>query len=53
VPLDWVIDPEERCAEIWRSEDDLPGVVRDALVWRPPGSEAPFVLRFSDLFRPI
>ena len=53
VPLYWVIEPEERFAEIWRPEDDLPRIERQALVWTPIGASAPFTLELGDLFRPI
>jgi Uma2 family endonuclease len=53
VPLYWVIDPEERYAEIWRLEDDLPRIERRALTWTPGGASVPFTLELTDLFRPI
>jgi Uma2 family endonuclease len=53
VPLYWVIDPEERFAEIWRPEDDLPRIERRALTWAPAGASEPFTLELAELFRPI
>jgi Uma2 family endonuclease len=53
VPLYWVIDPEERFAEIWRPEDDLPRIERRALAWAPAGAGAPFTLELGELFRAI
>jgi Uma2 family endonuclease len=53
VPLYWVIDPDERFAEVWRPEDDFPRVERQALTWAPPGAGAPFTLTLGELFRPI
>ena len=53
VPLYWVIDPHERSAEIWHTDDDFPRVERQALVWRPEGAGAPFVLELKELFREI
>jgi len=53
VPLYWVIDPEERFAEIWRPEDDLPGIERRALSWAPAGASALFTIELAELFRPI
>jgi Uma2 family endonuclease len=53
VPLYWVIDPEERFAEIWRPDDDLPRIERRVLTWGPVGAGAPFTLELAELFRPI
>jgi Uma2 family endonuclease len=53
VPLYWVIDPEERFAEIWRPADDLPRMERQSLIWAPDGASAPFTLELAELFRPI
>ena len=53
VPLYWVIDPEERFAEIWRPEDDLPRIERRALTWAPAVAGTPFTLELGELFRAI
>jgi Uma2 family endonuclease len=53
VPLYWVIDPEARVAEIWRPQDELPTLERQALVWEPAGARAPFTLALAELFRPL
>ncbi len=53
VPLYWVIDPDQCFAELWHSGDDFPRVERHALVWRPEGASAPFVLELKDLLKEI
>ncbi len=53
VPAYWVIDPEERFAEIWRPDDDFPRIERRALSWAPVEASAPFTLVLAELFRPI
>ncbi|MDZ4864044.1 MAG: Uma2 family endonuclease, partial [Gemmatimonadota bacterium] len=53
VPLYWVVDPDERCVEIWRPDDDFPAIERETLVWNPAGASAPFTLELTELFRPI
>jgi len=53
VPLYWVIDPDERLAEVWRPEDDFPRLERQSLSWTPAGAIAPFTLELAELFRPI
>jgi Uma2 family endonuclease len=53
VPRYWVIDPDERFAEVWRPEDDFPLVERQVLSWAPDGASAPFTLELTEVFRPI
>lgn len=53
VPLYWIIDPEERYAEVWRPGDDFPRQEHQALSWTPEGATATFTLDLKDLFRDI
>jgi Uma2 family endonuclease len=53
VPLYWVIDPDERFAEVWRPDDAFPHVERQALVWAPAGTRTPFTMELGELFREI
>ena len=53
VPLYWVIDAEDRSAEIWTRVDLFPRAERECLVWRPNGASEPFELLLEELFRPI
>ena len=53
MPLYWVIDPDGRSAEIWRPEDDLPVIERQALVWHPADTAGPLTLELGKLFRAV
>lgn len=39
----WVLDAEQRSAETWTPDADLPTAVRERLVWHPVEAPAPFV----------
>ena len=53
VPLYWVVDSDAQFVEVWRPEDDFPGVERERLLWQPAGASAPFTLELAELFRAI
>ena len=53
VPLYWVVDGDERSAEVWTPRDDFPAVERERLVWAPAGADEPFTLSLEELFQPI
>ena len=53
VPLYWIIDPEERYAEVWQPGDDFPRQERQALHWSPQGATWPFTIELTELFREI
>lgn len=53
VPLYWVIDADERSAELWTRVDLFPRAEKDVLVWTPDGATEPFEMPLEDLFRPI
>ncbi|MGH7515834.1 MAG: Uma2 family endonuclease [Gemmatimonadales bacterium] len=38
VPEYWIVDLDSRLIERWRPEDERPEILRDKLVWQPPGS---------------
>jgi Uma2 family endonuclease len=38
VPEYWIIDIDSRLVERWRPGDERPEVLRERLVWQPPGS---------------
>lgn len=44
VPIYWIVDVEGRAVEVWTPEAVAPVIVRDALVWAPPGAAAPLVI---------
>lgn len=53
VPDYWIVDPDERQAEVWSPADTFPRIERERLVWHPAGAAHPFVLTLNELFRPI
>ena len=53
VPQYWVIDPDERRAEVWTPGDSFPELEETRLVWQPEGEAEPFVLGLEELFRPV
>jgi Uma2 family endonuclease len=53
VPLYWIVDGDERQAEVWTPGDAFPRIERDRLVWPLQGAGAPFTLELQELFRAI
>jgi Uma2 family endonuclease len=53
VPLYWIVDPDQRQAEVWTPTDQFPIVTRERLEWAPPGAPAAFSLALPELFRPL
>lgn len=53
VPLYWVIDADERNAEVWTRVDLFPRAEKDVLVWMPNGAAEPFEMGLNELFRAI
>lgn len=51
VPLYWILDADDRHAEVWTPADDFPHVERERLVWHPDGALTPLVLPLAELFR--
>ena len=49
----WIVDPDERLAEVWTPADRFPAIERARLSWKPAGAGTAFVLDLEDLFRPI
>jgi Uma2 family endonuclease len=49
----WVVDPEERVAEVWLPDDLTPQTASDQLTWMPRGAALPLVLSLEELFAPI
>jgi len=50
VPDYWIVDVEARVIERWRTGDDRPAIVDDALTWHPAAAAEPFLLPLVDLF---
>ena len=53
VPLYWIVDPDERRAEIWTPADGFPRLEQERLVWHPVGAGQPFTLPLAELLRPV
>ena len=49
----WVVDIENRQAEVWASAALLPVVERERLVWRHPHAKTECVVELAELFRPL
>ena len=55
----WVLDPEERCAWVWRFAAQLdegasePARVVDQLTWHPAGASEPLVVDLGDVLKPL
>jgi Uma2 family endonuclease len=49
VPLYWVIDLEQRRAEVWTQEATFPIIEARELRWQPPGAAEPFILALDAL----
>ncbi len=53
VPVYWIIDPDDRQAEIWTPGDTFPRFERERLAWHPAGARTAFKLELLELFKPI
>jgi Uma2 family endonuclease len=53
VPLYWVVDGDERSAEVWTPSDDFPLLERERLVWQPKTATEPFELSLRELFQAL
>jgi Uma2 family endonuclease len=55
IPDYWVLDPEERCAWVWRFADRVKEAERvtDHLVWHPRGATEPLVIDLAAVLAPI
>ncbi len=49
----WIIDPDERLAEVWGPASSAPVVERRLLTWHPEGAAKPFTLSLTDIFPPV
>lgn len=50
VPEYWIVDIDARSIERWRSGDERPAIVSDALTWTPEGAAEPLTLALDALF---
>ncbi|HVH68776.1 MAG TPA: Uma2 family endonuclease [Gemmatimonadales bacterium] len=49
----WVVDGDQRVAEVWTPKAEFPVVERELLRWQPAGAARIFELELGELFRPI
>jgi Uma2 family endonuclease len=47
----WIVDPDGRAVERWRSGEARPEILDDTLRWTPPGRESTFELNIVEFFR--
>lgn len=52
VPLYWVIDIDQRRAEVWTPEATFPVIETDVLSWQPAGASSPLHVQLAPLFAP-
>ncbi len=50
VPLYWVIDIDQRRAEVWTPEATFPAIETDVLTWHPSGAPSPLQVQLAALF---
>ncbi len=55
IPEYWVLDPENRCAWVWRFAEGAksPEQVSGSLEWHAQGASEPLVLDLEELLRPL
>jgi Uma2 family endonuclease len=53
VPLYWIVDPEQKFAEVWTPEAQFPSIERECLVWTQESAAQACVLDLGELFKPI
>jgi Uma2 family endonuclease len=55
IPEYWVLDPEERCAWVWRfaEEDARPEQVRGRLKWHPVEASGGLVIDLGEILAPL
>ncbi len=49
----WLVDGDERVAEVWTPDVEFPVIERNRLLWQPAAARQPFLLELPDLFRPV
>jgi Uma2 family endonuclease len=51
VDVYWIIDPDEKVAEVWTPRLQFPVVERESLRWHPAGASAPLVITLKSLWK--
>lgn len=52
VPLYWIVDIQNRRAEIWTPEQTSPAYEEHQLSWHPAGAPEPLIIDLAELFAP-
>lgn len=50
VPIYWILDADERIAEVWTPEVHFPSIERDTLTWHPNNASAPLLIDLAAIF---
>lgn len=53
VPVYWIVDPDERYAELWTPGDHFPAIEPVRLRWHPIAAQVPFELALAELLREL
>ena len=53
IPEYWIVDLDSRLVERWRPDDERPEVIRERLIWQPPGSSKQFEISLTDFFHEV
>lgn len=53
VPEYWIVDPDARLLERWRTGDTRPEILTERLGWSPEGASEPFELDVAALFAKV
>ncbi|HEU5171732.1 MAG TPA: Uma2 family endonuclease [Gemmatimonadales bacterium] len=53
VPVYWIVDPDERRAEVWTPAAAAARFERERLTWHPAEAGAAFELSLAKLFKPV
>ena len=51
VPLYWLIDIDQRRAEVWTPEATFPVIETQSLTWQPAGTSEAFILELATLLQ--
>ena len=49
IPTYWILDAEERLAEVWSPDAHFPSIQRNTLTWHPLGTAEPLVIDLAAL----
>lgn len=50
IPVYWILDADQRLAEVWTPDAQFPMIKRETLTWHPTTASAPLVIDLAALF---